>query len=297
LAYNRDNNPPVSPYPGDQFGGSGSQIAAFALGAIDRFASSAGRTANPKPRAGLSFANSGNPVLLGWGGGWDGINVSCAQDYFASAALVTSSIDPGNGPWNIAGATSGAYTHSGPLTIAASGIINNGKKITVYVDGDVAITQDINFNNAGGPANPRYNNGIADIPSVRIIARGNILIAPTVTRIDGVLVAQPRADGSGGVLTTCSDGGFGLPNATQIDDATNGCRRFPLRVYGAVIAKQVLLLRSSGSLRDALNNERHDNGAAAERFIYTPEVWLAQPQVRPPVVEPYEAFTTLPPIL
>jgi hypothetical protein len=45
------------------------------------------------------------------------------------------------------------------------------------------------------------------------------------------------------------------------------------------------------------NSEGPGDNSIAETIIYTPAVWLANPPVLPPFHEPYEAFTSLPPIL
>jgi hypothetical protein len=306
LAWNRGPLAKVPQYPGDPYGGSGVQLAAFALGTINNFASAAGNTQTssgiytaPKPPKGLTFANDSSTGT--WGGQWDSGNVACAPNYMATA----TGADPGAGPWNISN-VSGTFNRPGNLIIGDGNPqnIGLGTKLTIYASGDVAIVNNIAFGNNGN-ANPSYTGGISTIPSLRIIAR-NIFIAPNVTQIDGILIAQPDAAGSGGALYTCSSpaNSFALPNDAEIADTNTGCRANQLTIYGAVIAQHIGFLRSSGSLRDARNaegfrdtNGTNPRGMAAERIVYSPEVWLGVPATEPPQIEPYEAFTTLPPIL
>jgi hypothetical protein len=260
--------------------GAGTQLAAMALNSINGFVSAAGRTAQPTPLKGLTFANT---PAGAYGGNLASSAMDCMPDYFAGMAQVTqtlgstSDLSPLNGTYR---------STSSQVTIGTGNVqLNNDKVITIYVDGDVRITSRIRYNT-------NYNGGIDKIPSVRIIAR-NIYIAPGVDRIDGVLIAQPRAgDPNTGKIFTCSNG-FAPPNATQLNST---CQN-PLTVYGALIADQVRLLRTNGTLRNSSNGEHHTAPAsqAAERVIYSPEVWL-----RPFGTSSdggYESFTAMPPIL
>jgi hypothetical protein len=294
LAWNRNSKPTTPLYnsvgPNGPYGGAGTQLAAFALGAITDFASATTRGSKPTVPKGLSFANDSGTYTNGYGGNWDATNIACGSDYFIGAPT-----SPNLGAsQSLNGMTSGAYRAGGPLTITG-GNIQKKKKIAIYSTGDIAITGDINF-----PPSAINLTDITELPSLRIITKGgNIYIAPGVHNIDAVLVAQ-SSSGTGGTIYTCSDGGFGLPSNDQYNSKTlglNGCRTNRLTITGAVVAQRLRLLRSLGSIRMSDNSEGPGDNSIAETIIYTPAVWLANPPVLPPFHEPYEAFTSLPPVL
>ena len=262
---------------GTHYGGAGTQLAAFAIGDIVGFVSAAGRVTPPTPLSGLTFANDSG----GYGGRWDSSNLSCAHDYFPD---VLTNYTPVSGSMTISGATNGTFSNnpSGNLSING-GVVGPSKKVDVYVYGNVAILSNITFN-LGARNDP------SKIPSVRIIATGDIYVSPNVTQLDGLYVA-------GGSFYSCSDGGFAPPSVPQVTGAVSPSCRNSLEVYGSVVASNLYLLRSQGSLRGSSNTEYYTSGNTAERFIYSPEIWLASPNTRPQYQEPYEAYTAAPPIL
>lgn len=282
--WNRGSKPANAFYGNSLYGGSGTQLAAYASGAIDQFVSAATRGSNPVVPRGLTFANN---TAATYGGNWATGNIPCQTDYYATGAPAGAT-DPG-GSLGLNGAN-GIYRHSGNMTIGGSSNSNNippNRKIVVYVDGDLAITGDIRF--------VGMYSGIDRVTSVRIIVRGNIYIAPNVQYIDGILIAQPNG-GTGGTIVTCSNGSYGLPTVAQVNGGAPSCRN-RLEVFGALIAREVRFLRSQGSIRNSNNGHNYNNSTIAESIIFTPEVWLADPAYKPPYREPYEAFTSLPPIL
>ncbi|MDB5185906.1 MAG: exported protein of unknown function [Candidatus Saccharibacteria bacterium] len=267
-------------------GGAGTQLAAFAVGAIDDFTSATGHAATPGspivPK-GLTFANTATvPASTTYGGIWNSNNIqTCAPNYFA----LKSGSDPG-ATLNLNGGGSGSFVHArtGNLNITG-GNIANGRKYTIFVDGSVTITGNIQY--VGN-----YNS-IADIPSVQIIAR-NIYVAPGVTRIDGTLIAQPtNATSTDGILYTCSSG-TPTPTAAELNGL---CRTNMLRVNGAMIARQFKFLRTGGTLRNGTNVEAIGSANLAEGIQYSPEVWLSSPALQPPASGEFNSYTALPPIL
>lgn len=283
-SWNRNTRAAVGFYGNTQYGGAGTQLAAYATGLISGFASASNRTANPTPMVGLSFSNSSDP-----GGNWATQNIGCMADYFNDRS-VNAVVTPVASPTNLAGAN-GTFSGTGPFTFTGGTIPGGGiRRYTLYVNGDLAITGNIQL------ANATYN-GIDEIPSVRLIATGDIYIDPSVTEINAILVSQ------GGTIYTCSrfDNDFAPPARDQITNPTfapaNARCRNKLTIYGALLADSIRFFRSNGSMRSSRRDEASGSGNIAEVIIYSPEVWLGMPSNIPPNEQPYDSFTGLPPIL
>jgi len=299
IGWNRGNQPADSDFPASSpYGGAGVQLAAFALGAINDFTSAATRSVPPNvrplPPKGLSFANTSGTGT--YGGTWDRNNVTCASDYFKHAQEAPNGCPPGN-PVNLNSLNGGYSCPTGTNLRIGNSPVNKGSKITIFVDGDVAITGNIFVNGGATYAN------INEIPSVRIIAR-NIYIAPGANSIDAVLIAQPDPNipdpdkDKTGNIYTCSDGGFAAPNKSQM---INACRN-KLTVNGAMIAQRFRFFRSpggfaSGNFMSGNNNEPATSPNIAEVIQYNPEVWLTNPAIQSPFPSPNQTYTSQPPIL
>lgn len=244
------------------YAGAGTQYAAFALNHLQDYATAqdgAGGTSSDP--AMLGFANNAaGGVNLGSGlfGGNYGGSGSCVRDYFADATGV----------------------QNGNITIGGQSIAN-GTSQAVYVKGNVYITGNITF--TGSYAN------IGDIPSYNVIVEGNIYIAPNVTQLDGLYVAEPTSPAVGGTIYTCAPSPFTAQGLTST--LYNNCHANSLTFNGAVVARQLKLLRAGGTVSS--NNP-------AESVNFTPEIWLTTP---PDVVTgngavgTYDAITSLPPVL
>ncbi len=238
--------------------GAETNLAAYALGLIDGFASANAQGART-PKS-LTFANTSGVF-----GGNLNSGAACPDDYYSTA------VSPLPGGSTITGRT------------IANGVAN---RIAIYVDGDAYINGNITF--TGGATT------IDDLPSFYLVVKGNIYIAPNVTQLYGVYVAQPLDDDSKGKIYTCSNG-LDMPTIAQLNSGApgTGCQR-TLNVYGAFIAKEFKLYRSNGSM---------SNGIAAEIFNYTPGTWLVAPcsinrgcgPDRPD--DGYDSITSLPPVL
>lgn len=254
---------------GTTWKGASSQLAAFALGSIENFytGNMRGLTTSPQPPLDLTFGNTanGNSKVAMNAGGFSG-HTNCIPDYFANR---------GNNP-----------VLTGDQTIATKSIADGTKEV-LYYQGDVHITgTGISFNNTN------WNN-IASIPSFYLIVQGNIFINPSVTRLDGVYIAQPDEDGNGGEIVTCA---VGHRNFTP---PGNACDK-QLEINGAFIAKQVRFKRSHGTLTAALPNEGPGVSNAGEVFKFSPETYLSplnSSLERSLPFTKYDYITSLPPIL
>lgn len=132
-------------------------------------------------------------------------------------------------------AAAGAYSVSGNLTLTG-GTLGAGKNISIFVDGDVYIQNDVTYNTAGWTP--------GSVPSFVLRAKGNIYIAPGVTQLDGVYIAQQQGSKIGAIYT-CANGFNPWPAASMYASCKN-----QLLVNGSFIADRVNLMRSYGSLRD-----------------------------------------------
>ncbi len=199
-------------------GGAGAQLAALAAGAIDRFIS-AQRSSSPSPPKGLSLSNTNGT----YGGNLG--TTSCVPDYFSLKAGATD-IDLSSGTLtgtdlsqnpNPGKYRSYLYTQSS----ASSALVitqNSAQRVTgrhvVYVDGNAVIT-----------TNLAYQDGSWDTdtsPSLWLIVKGNIYIKSGVTSIEGVFIAQPEDDGSGGKIYTCTNAAGNGPPTTASDWSSCG---------------------------------------------------------------------------
>lgn len=262
-------------------GGSGTQLAAFAINTIDGFSSANGRTSDPEPPYDLTFANTpvNPPYGSGFGAGF------CAHDYFGTKPTgIPASAIPGS-PLVLTSLPSGQTYYSGPVLATAGGNIATGKKITIYVDGDVFIAGDITYDSSWP--------NIDSIPNFTLVARGNIYIGNLVKNLSGVYIAQPNLAGSGGNIYTCVDPSQALPTPVGLYDL---CKE-QLTVHGAFIAKVVRLLRTGGTLANSDNNDGSGDPDAAEKFIFSPEAWLSSSILPATKQDTYDSITSIAPIL
>lgn len=265
---------------GNAAGGASSQYGVFALGTVEGNAgaqygfygagalSAAGATAKNK----LSFANDDSGAAP-WGGFYEGISrqSSCIPDYYSKLATTTAS---GLGVLSSA-TSSGAYTATAsgadPYNVTAAAVdIAVGRKITLFVNGNAYIGHNISYQL------DKENN----VPKFALVVKGNIYIDPSVTRIDGVYIAQPAgaivAADDGAIWTCHRDDTF--PVYTDFIPACGN----PLTVNGALIAKQTNFLRTRGDINTASTGEDSLSGASASANIaeivnYTPAMVIGGP--------------------
>lgn len=261
--------------------GSGVQFAAVALGTVRGFNSARLRTSAPTPDKGLTFANLGS--LSGQYGAQN-----CLPDYFADASQLTpqsaSSI-------NIGDLTEGSHLFRTGGTISIGGQVTGNRRINLYIEGNVRITDSITF------ASDTWTD-FDQIPALHLYVKGgDILIEPDVTELTGTYTAQPSG-GVGGTIITCVNVGTNTPVPTNQLVAT--CSN-QLKVTGSFVSQKTKFLRVANSLRNAGSNESNaGDSLGAEVFNLSPDQYITAPQA-PRGSELYEvkyqSFTGLPPIL
>lgn len=268
------------------YAGAGVQYAALAMHQIFEVATS-GAPGGAQP-SGHSFANNNatqNSPANGRYGGYFG-GVQCTPDYFRSKPSTPNFNDP-----ILSGALSGTYyKNNGNLQINGA-TIAAGTKATVYVAGDVYISDNIVYGGSGGwDAN--------SIPTFRLIVEGNIFIKNSVVQLDGLYVAQPKAgDATSGRIYTCqTDTSPYAPLALDGQLASQCATK--LTVNGAFIAKQVWLMRTAGTLRQSAGGENPGAANIAEVFNLNPALWISQPfDAGGSRGNRYDSISSLPPVL
>lgn len=207
--------------------------------------------------AGATFANQDQPsnsmggFLNNDSGGI--YTAHCLDDYYTNTRLTQSPAGFGGG--DIGAQASGQYQAPGGISLSGTNI-SHGKQITLYVDGDVTINGDITYDNTWNAADQK------DVPFLAIIVRGNIYVAPGVTKLDGLYIAQPDTSGGGGVFNTCTPGSF--------------CNQ-QLVVNGAVIAQGVQLLRAHGTVGPLEADLNSLTTNPAEVFNFVPSMVMGLP--------------------
>lgn len=243
------------------FNGSHTEFGALASGSVFGFASSKKQGNVP---SGLTFANTS---VSGERFGGDFGPMPCITNHASlkpADAQVMSSLE--------ANRPSGSYEYNSS-NINTSPTIGKGKQFIIYRTGDLNIDSNIRYERSGWAT-------LDDIPALKVVVKGDIFIGPGVAELNGVYVAQPRDDGSGGRIFTCA----GVANS----DTFTNCSQ-TLTVNGAFIAKRVVLGRSFGT---------QIQGTTAEIFRYLPELWLTKwPQAGSSNSIRYDSMTNLAPIL
>lgn len=261
--------------PSALYKGSGAQLAVRAFGSIqagsgEGFTSSSYNAGLPK---GLTFANS-----VGGTYGGNFASGDCMPDYFANSDGLTPSI---SGSVDLSSLDGGNYLRN--TNVSLSGDLRPNQRYNLFVDGDLTIADNINYDTSSWA-------NYASIPSLHVYVRGNINISPNVTNITGMFVAQPRADGTRGIINTCSGGTQG----------TNGTCNDQLNVNGSLSARRVDFRKVANSLRDDTKPSNASSNAASELFIFSPEQWIIRPGRTPGESNSsskYDYFTVLPPLL
>ncbi len=282
---------------GGNYAGASAQLTVTSLLQVNEFYSAsnyAGPVGSPSRPKGLTIANTGSGDPSTEYGGGSGVG-RCITDYFNDTregdTLVNwngnnGSLPVGRDQYTLSGNIIGA---SGTVTIPAS------RQVAVYVTGDVYINSNIQYDTVGSWEIHPY---------LVIIASGDIRIAPNVTRLDGLYIAQRDSSSDGGTIYTCAPSVNGNYDLTNVFDA---CQN-KLTVNGALISEDIRFLRMIGTLRLAPSGELPDSSNIAEVINYTPEMFLAPSPLRiptsgssggptnPNAVGPYNAIKSLPPI-
>ncbi len=266
--------------------GASSDFGAFAMGLIQGDAANSygfytGQTDSINT---LSFANANTGISANyWGGFLAGPvqQIHCIPDYFTTKQVAPIPT-PGGVSFNVGSFADGQYLAPAGLTsdisAGANATIAAGKEITLFIDGNAYISHNIAY--AGS-----YTSD--NVPKFALVVRGNIYIAPGVTRVDGLYIAQPAANGSGGSLWTCHDNVNKNPDGYWIYD---NCKS-PMTINGAIMARQVDLMRINGDIGD-------NNSNPAEVINYTPAMVIGGSFFNtPPDSDPkIDSLISLPPV-
>lgn len=262
--------------------GSSAQLGVLSIGAINQFASANLRGSAPIANTGLTFANTGG----GFGGSLGGNH--CIPDYYGT--LPTSGVASSSNINDANGAGTGSFSYNGPQILNSTNV-SNGVSQAIYVNGDVYISGNITYNQTSWAIDSQ---GRTNIPSLYLIAKGNIYIGAGVTQLDGTYIAQ--GSGSSGVINTCAQDQNG-PFAKV--DLYNNCSN-RLNVTGSFIANIIRFRRTYSSLRHTAYGENPNSGSsphdclisgggtsdpqldcAAENFNFSPETYLTRPALTP----------------
>lgn len=252
------------------YNASGTQFGAFASNEIFGF-SSAMINSNPqtRPASGLAFANTAASGDR-FGGGFG--PMPCITDHAGAKPADMPIAGSLNNP-----TYDGSYQYMSNI-INGNPVIQPGRQLVVYVDGDLRVESNITYNRSAPWPTP------LDIPALKVVVTGNIYINRNVSVLDGVYVAQTNSAGGGGNIYTCSDGLASVTAQSMYADCQT-----KLTVNGAFIAQQVHFGRTSGTAIF---------GSTSEEINYLPEVWLAQwPRDNSGTQLKYDAMINLPPIL
>lgn len=251
------------------YSGAGAQYAVQTLAAIVEFAS--GLSSNNTPPAGLSFANV-DPAYNSPGQGKFG-------GYFGA---------PG-GDCNFTGDLTSAPVSGAAATSAIAALpaqLPDASQTVVYANGDVYISRDIIYTTSG------WTN-VSQIPFFKlVVVGGDIYIDRTVSKLDGLYVAEPNG-ATGGRIYTCATGPGVAVNPTLPGSYTT-CNK-QLVVNGAFVARYVAFGRTYGSVGQAKTTDSLSSNHDAEVFNYTPELWLPRGASSPG--DAYTSITGLPPVL
>lgn len=156
---------------------------------------------------------------------------------------------------------SGSHHRKGNLVIGNS-TLQPGQHITIFVDGDVTISDNINTDWSF-----QYTK-LSDIPSFTIKAN-NIKVNPGVRLITGTYVAKDHFESCNGAQNNTNDLGMLPPPKSK-------CQH-KLKVNGAIVSENSPIFRrtfGAGNLQDDNQWETDRISSTAEWINYTPNLWL-----------------------
>ena len=157
-------------------------------------------------------------------------------------------------------ALSGNYYRNGNLTIKRS-ILQRGQHTTIFVDGDVTISDSIDTNDW----NTTKYSDLSEIPSLTIKAN-NIKVEPWVALITGTYVATDHFE-------SCKDAN----NPADLGMLPNSKCQSKLKVNGAIVSGNSPIFRrtfGAGNLQEDNQWKTDRISSTAEWINYTPNLWL-----------------------
>ena len=159
---------------------------------------------------------------------------------------------------------SGDYSRNGSLTITG-GSLSKGQHVRLFVKGDVTISGNISVDEV----NPIHNS-LSDIPSLTVVATGNIRVEHGVRVIAGTYVAGVV----GGKFESCKD----AQNQKKTPAlGVNGVCQHKLKINGAIVSVgSPAFLRTFGAGNDSEDDQWDTKkiSSTAEWINYTPNLWL-----------------------
>ena len=156
---------------------------------------------------------------------------------------------------------SGDHRGNGSLTITG-GSLSKGQHVRLFVKGDVTISGNISVNEADP-----IHNSLSDIPSLTVVATGDIRVEHGVSVIAGTYVAGGKFESCKGAQNKSSDLGMRPDSKCQSK----------LKVNGAVVSeKSPFFLRTFGAGNRPEDDQWKTDkiSSTAEWINYTPNLWL-----------------------
>lgn len=248
---------------GGTYNGAGSQVGAFASGDINSFVTANYESTTPSY---LAFSNT---TVAGAGSYGGGFGAFPSAPSFMSGVIGTPTTIA-----NIGTLSAGSYVidmgsanvNIGSLTIPA------GVQVTILTTGNVFLDSNITY----------ASYGLQTIPRLNIYASGNIVLDNDVSEIHGVFVAE------NGKFYTCGSSATTGYEYANLNGRVTECGT-QLRVYGTVVAQELILGRTVGHWPTA--------SGPAEKFIQSPETWLPKFGDNPAAGGVFDEYVSLPPIL
>lgn len=155
---------------------------------------------------------------------------------------------------------SGDYSRNGSLTITGGSLIK-GRHVRLFVKGNVTIGGDISVDEADP------HNSLSDIPSLTVVAKGDIRVEYGVRVIAGTYVAGGKFESCKGARNKTDDLGM---------KPTSKCQH-KLKVNGAIVSGKSPIFRrtfGAGNLQEDNQWKTDRISSTAEWINYTPNLWL-----------------------
>lgn len=155
---------------------------------------------------------------------------------------------------------SGDYRRKGSLTITG-GSLSKGQHVRLFVQGNVTISGNISVDEV----NPIHNS-LSDIPSLTVVATGDIRVEHGVSVIAGTYVA-------GGKFESCKEAQKKKTSALGV----NGVCQQKLKVNGAIVSGGSPVFRRTFGAGNEREDDQWDTkkiSSTAEWINYTPNLWL-----------------------
>ena len=278
--------------------GASTDFGAFAMGLIEGSpATQYGFYTGASGTNTLSFANSNGAISTNyWGGYLAGASpqAHCIPDYYDTKQSSPTNLGTAASV-DLSSLSSKQYivTPTGAsVAITASTGIANSTNVTLFVNGNAYIDGNIDY--ASGYTADQ-------VPKLALVVKGEIYIDHSVNEMDGLYIAQPTSGITGGDIWTCHDGTNSAPDPTWVRNncgsGTGDCSK-QLVINGAVIAQQVLLLRTNGDLANASTNEPSSSCNIGEVFNYIPAMVIGGGFFDPPASQTpnLDSLISLPPV-